>query len=580
MPSPPSMALVAGAIAFVLAGLPSPLAAAPTAQPPPQSRQAPPRDAPAPAARGTAVIRGRVVASDTGRPLRRARITINAPELGSDSRRTTSTSVDGRFEFKDLPAARYRVSVTRGGYLPLDYGQRRPGEQGRPVHVADAQVIEKIDFSLPRMGLITGRITDETGEPIEGVSVYSMRLLYFEGRRKLVPVGSSNVTTDDVGEYRILRLPPGTYFVMASTKETWTVAENGRETVFGYMPTYFPGAAKSAEARRITLGIGQEAAGTDISLVPGRAPKVSGHAVDSQGRPFARVDLREEVRGLGFASFRGGPSAPVAADGTFTIADVPPGEYTVTASRMPGSPDGEPEVALMPIVVEGSDIENISLVGSKGGTIGGRVVVEGAMPPKMSAVRVTASEPLRNQPSPVLLGAFRERDAATTKEDGTFSVANVFGRARFQVTVPEGWMLKSVTHQGRDITDAPIEMASGEELSGVEVLITDQVTSMGGQLLDEKNVLVRDATVLVFPSDSQKWFENARRVRAARPDQQGQWQVKGLPAGEYLVIALDYIEDGAWHDPEYLESLRRDAGTVTLAEGGKETVPLKVTVPR
>jgi hypothetical protein len=156
----------------------------------------------------------------------------------------------------------------------------------------------------------------------------------------------------------------------------------------------------------------------------------------------------------------------------------------------------------------------------------------------------------------------------------------VFGRARFQVTVPEGWMLKSVTHQGRDITDAPIEMASGEELSGIEVLITDQVTSIAGQLRDQKNALVPHATVLVFSSDSQKWFENARRVRAARPDQQGQWQVKGLPAGEYLVIALDYIEDGAWHDPEYLESLRRDAGTVTLAEGGKETVPLKVTVPR
>jgi hypothetical protein len=56
--------------------------------------------------------------------------------------------------------------------------------------------------------------------------------------------------------------------------------------------------------------------------------------------------------------------------------------------------------------------------------------------------------------------------------------------------------------------------------------------------------------------------------------------VKGLPAGEYLAIALEYIEDGAWHDPEYLESLRRDARTVTLAEGGTETVPLKVAIQK
>lgn len=458
MPSRRNVAVIAAAIGFVLAGLSSALTAGTTAQPPPPSRQTPPRDASAPAARGTGVIRGRVVASDTGRPLRRARITINAPELGTDGRRTTSTNVDGRFEFKDLPAARYRVSVTRGGYLPLDYGQRRPGEQGRPVHLADAQVIEKIDFSLPRMGLITGRITDETGEPIEGVSVYAMRLLYFEGRRKLVPVGSIT-TTDDVGEYRILRLPPGTYFVMASTKETWTVTENGKETVFGYMPTYFPGVAKSADARRVTLGTGQEAAATDISLAPGRAPKISGQAVDSQGRPFSRVSMSEEVRGVGFASFRAGPGGPVAADGTFTVANVPPGEYTISASRMPGSPDGDPEVALMSIVVEGSDIENVMLVGSSGGTVSGRVIVEGTSPPKMSGVRVTVSESLRNQPSPVLLGAFRERNAASTKEDATFSVAHVFGHARFQVTVPEGWMLKAVMHEGRDITDAPVELA-------------------------------------------------------------------------------------------------------------------------
>ena len=213
------------------------------AQTPQQSQQrtTPPRDAAPTAQRGTAVIRGRVVAADTGRPLRRARVTVTSSELGPEGRRTTSTNPDGVFEIKELRAARYRVSVTRGGYLPLRYGQRRPGEQGRPVQLADAEVVEKIDFVLPRMGTITGRVTDETGEPIEGVSVYAMRLLYFEGRRRLVPIGSSTVRTDDVGEYRINRLAPGTYAVMASTKETWTATENGKETVFGYMPSVLSG---------------------------------------------------------------------------------------------------------------------------------------------------------------------------------------------------------------------------------------------------------------------------------------------------------------------------------------------------
>ena len=37
---------------------------------------------------------------------------------------------------------------------------------------------------------------------------------------------------------------------------------------------------------------------------------------------------------------------------------------------------------------------------------------------------------------------------------------------------------------------------------------------------------------------------------------QGQWQVKGLPVGDYLAIALDYVEDGAWNDRTTLESLK------------------------
>ena len=63
------------------------------------------------------------------------------------------------------------------------------------------------------------------------------------------------------------------------------------------------------------------------------------------------------------------------------------------------------------------------------------VIAEGEPAPKMSSVRVMVSELLRNQPSPGLLSAFRRaRGEGATKNDGTFSVANVFGRAHFQVT--------------------------------------------------------------------------------------------------------------------------------------------------
>ena len=544
------------------------------------AQPAPARDAPRDAPKGTGVIRGRVVAADTGRPLRRAKITVSSSELGSNSSRSTSTDQLGRYEIRELPAARYRVAVARSGYLGLDYGQRRPGEQGRPLQLAEAGLAERIDFALPRMSVVTGRVSDESGEPMEGVTVIAMRSLFFEGRRRLVPIATAS--TDDEGEYRLQKLAPASYVVMATTRETWTVVDpNGKETVFGYAPTYFPGILGGAEARRVAVALGQQIPGIDFSLIPGRAAKVSGIALDSQRKPFTRVSLSDDIRGVNFASFRGAGNATPAADGSFTITNVTPGEYRLSAARTAGDPGGEPEYAEATVVVDGNDLENVVLSGSFGGTVSGRIVVDGGgAPPKFSSVTVSVRQPLRNQASPGLLGTFRNSGSGRVKEDGTFVVENVFDHARFQVTLPEGWMLKSVAQGGKDISDGELSLRSGEELKDVEIAITDRVTTVSGQLIDDKNQPIHEATLIVFRAEADKWFESSRAVKATRPDQQGQWRLRALPPGDYLAVALDYVEDGAWNDPDYLESLRRYATTFTVTEGASQTVAVKLTVPK
>jgi hypothetical protein len=66
---------------------------------------------------------------------------------------------------------------------------------------------------------------------------------------------------------------------------------------------------------------------------------------------------------------------------------------------------------------------------------------------------------------------------------------------------------------------------------------------------------------------------------SARPDQQGGWRIKGMPPGEYLAVAVDYIEDGQWNDPEFLESVQRYAQKVTLTDGGSQAVALRLVAP-
>jgi hypothetical protein len=86
------------------------------------------------------------------------------------------------------------------------------------------------------------------------VNVIAMRLAYWQGRRRLVPAGAP-VQTDEGGEYRLTNLSPGTYFVMAQLRDTWTVRSNGTTQAMGYAPTYFPGTANVADARRVSVGV-------------------------------------------------------------------------------------------------------------------------------------------------------------------------------------------------------------------------------------------------------------------------------------------------------------------------------------
>jgi hypothetical protein len=137
-------------------------------------------------------------------------------------------------------------------------------------------------------------------------------------------------------------------------------------------------------------------------------------------------------------------------------------------------------------------------------------------------------------------------------------------------------MVKAVLHEGRDITDTPLELKGGEVLSDVEVIVTDRVSTVAGSVLDDRNRPVGDATVLVFSTDRTKWLDDLRGVRAVRPDQNGQFEVKGLPPGGYVAVAMAYVESGLWNDPEYLETVLPLGQELTVSEAGRHTVTLNL----
>ena len=237
-------------------------------KPPPGSPtpgQVPSRDTANRAATGKARIQGRVIAADTGNPLRGALVQVTASEV--QVQRAATTDAEGRYEVDALPAARYSLSVSKGGYVTLQFGQQRPFEQGRTLELPDAQVVDRIDFALPRGGVITGRILDSFGDPIAGVRVEPDDInIYLAVNGSWFQLSSVPSQSDDRGHYRIYGLMPGAYVVAAAPAASSMIVMPGPGGAMtsvnanaGFATTYFPGTAAGDEAQTVTVALGQEA---------------------------------------------------------------------------------------------------------------------------------------------------------------------------------------------------------------------------------------------------------------------------------------------------------------------------------
>jgi carboxypeptidase family protein len=537
----------------------------------------------APAPKGTAKIIGRIVSADSGNPIRRAQVRVSAPDARTN--RVVTTDNQGRYELSDLPAARYRLTISKAGYVTLEYGQARPFEAGKPLDVADGQVLDKIDFSLPRGSVIAGRITDEFGDPIADAQVQAMRYQYTNGQRQLVNAGRTAVS-DDIGQFRIFGLMPGEYIVRASVRPNAQMAMAFAvvEEPSGYPPTYYPGTTDVAQAQSVTVALGQEMSSVTFSLVPARLARVSGTVLSSNGKPLTgAVVLVRPTNGPG-GMFNIGGANQVGADGGFTLNNVPPGEYTLDVQQRPRDLQsvggGQLEFASLPLSVTGEDIANVTILTTPGISVSGHVVFQGQKP-QASATRglqVTAA-PVTGQQS--IMGiAGRALGGGRVADDGAFELQGVLGSQMIRVGgVPGGWTLKSISVNGEDITDRPFEFKSGNNVTGVVVTLTDRLTDLSGSVRDGKGQAMKDYVLVIFPDDAKLWTGQSRYIRTARPNQDGNFSLKGLPPGRYLAAALESLENGTQNDPALLQQLGPRAKTFTLNEGQPVTLTLDMPVP-
>ena len=584
-----------------------------------ESPQTPVRDITAMTITGSGALSGTVVADDTGAtPLRRAIVTLvcQDPRVGV----TAVTDDAGRFAFSDLPTGRYSLTATKPAYLTTRFGASRPGHPGTPIPIDDHPG-PGVTLRMLRGAVITGIAVDERGLPLRTARLEALQYRFSNGQRSLTSVARAAVPTDDHGEYRIYGLAPGEYVVAvagtaignyetarrttagdlaAALREIQTAQSSASSTAplpvsspaqeFGYAPVFYPGTSVPAEAQVITLRPGEERGHVDVMvhLVP--YAHVHAHVVGPDGRPPGTVQAflvsNASVEGFDF-------TFPVTVNGgDLRMSSVPPGQYTLavggsTTVQAPQDTGGVmivgaassdatlalPEWAMIPVTLDGRDIDDLEIQLEQGKTMSGHVVFEGTSPPPADFKAVSIGligQHVHNVSTDVDL---KPADAA-----GHFALDGIVP-AKYRVSTSlsrmKGWTLKSAMINGQDAADRPVPISS--DVADVVVTFTDRLTELSGTLETPTGQPAPNYHVIVFPSDRSYWVFDSRRIASLRPSTEGHFVTSGLPPGDYLIAAVTDVDNDEWFDPAFLDQLVASAVKLSLSEGEKRRQDLRIT---
>jgi hypothetical protein len=524
-------------------------------------------------ASGRSALRGRVITPD-GQGIARASVTL----MRKDDilpERTAMTDNEGRFAFAALPAETLRLAARKDGYAPArDEEIVLPGFPSigaGPVVTLTEHDSRSIEITLVRHRAITGYVTDERGDAVEGARVELLVVRYAAGRRSLVPADVQSRMTDDRGYFRVFGVPPGSYIVSAG------VGALGSADVAGYARTYFPGSIEAAQARFVSVGAAEDVTAIDIALERTPTARVSGQMLDAAGEPTTGGAVRLTPAGRSSALRNVSAGARIARDGTFDFDNVAPGDYIVRADRGRSSLAREGEFGALPITVMGKDVDSLVLRMSAGSSIFGRFRFD-------TATGAKAPAPSTIELSPVGVNPDLAPDnvaVAEIHDDWTFEMHGINGQRRLTlVRLPPEWALERIRAKGNDVTDQVLPFGTKEDsIDDLEVVLTDRLTEINGTVADVRARPLRGSYVIVASMDRREWYPASRYLRHVLVDADGRFRVAGLPAGTYYVVASARVPaDGvdAWQDPEFLESIVTRAATLTLQEGEKQSVQLQV----
>ena len=514
-------------------------------------------------------LRGQVVNAATGEAVSGALV-----EVQGSTRKAQFTTTEGRYEFAALPRGNYGVSARKPGYFnDRDLGREAPGTEATHAVPSDEELVLKL---IPE-GIISGRVEDEKGRPLEGVNVQVEMWMVAGGIKRLQPWPLGTVQTDDEGNFRIGELYPGDYLLKFSERTGFTTAyREGRarsraKTVDeaekgkpGYGTQYYPGVVDENTASAIRVSAGVEAPIRQV-LEPLRLYEIAGvvrGAAIGEGFSVALM-----AAGSGFGELRG--SAQVfRGTGEFRIEDVPAGKYLLSATAQ--DPTERYSRRLSQLVAQtvlevNNNIAGVALILGHGSSIGVRVTAvstKGADERHYASVTLQSTEFMQEMQQVLAPAPLNDMQAPRGFENvavGTYSVE----------ASPEGWgYVASIRCAGADLLKEDLRVGAGTAVAPIEITLRNDGATLNLSAVENGKPVA--GMVIVYSE------EYPKRSKAVTTWPTSTVDLANLAPGTYKLVATRGPREPEFRNPLAMAKYLSHAQSVTLAPESRVNVQVEV----
>ena len=455
------------------------------------------------------VITGTVSAADGGAPL--SGICVNAYNSAGTSEGATTAS-DGSYSITSLAAGSYTVEFSTGcgnsgDFLTQYYDNQTSQTSANPVTVTAGETTTEIDGALAAGGTIAGTVTAASG----GAALSGICVAVMTGGSQVGPAA----TTASNGTYQIAGLNTAAYMVQFST---------GCGNSGDFLTQYYDNQTSQSSAKPVTVTAGETTTDIDDALAAGGTITGTVTAA-SRGAVLSGICVAAMTGGS-----QVGPAATTASNGTYRIAGLNTGSYTVQVSTGCGNSGGlltqyyddqTSAGSATPVsVTAGATTSGIDAALAAGGTITGTVIAASGGAP-LSGICVYA------------YGSMGGSGDATTGTDGTYTISGL-GADSYTVEFYVGcgnngdFLTQYYDNQTSQASANPVRVTAGATTSGIGDAMVAGGAISGTVIAAAGGAALSGICVMAMASGSQ-----VGPVATTASD--GAYSITGLSAGSYSV---------------------------------------------